>query len=123
MRTSEKTPTLVFIPCFSGAPWSAEQLAPYGDAPKRTLRLPEGVDDIERYADHVESAVADLFWFDRFPSCTVWMIVAIACTARLSKSWPCFSRCTALPSRQIPRTASGIPAAQCRFRASSAPVA
>ncbi|MFD8706597.1 alpha/beta fold hydrolase [Kitasatospora sp. NPDC059648] len=60
MRTPEKNPTLVFIPCFSGAPWSAEQLAPYGDVPKRTLRLPEGVDDIERYADHVESAIADL---------------------------------------------------------------
>ncbi|MFG2919236.1 alpha/beta fold hydrolase [Kitasatospora sp. NPDC048298] len=60
MSTSEKIPTLVFVPCFSGAPWSAEQLAPYGDAPKRTLRLPEGVDDIERYADHVEEAVADL---------------------------------------------------------------
>ncbi|MER7674334.1 alpha/beta hydrolase [Kitasatospora sp. NPDC096128] len=60
MSTTEKTPTLVFIPCFSGAPWSAEQLAPYGEAPRRTLRLPEGVDDIERYADHVENAVADL---------------------------------------------------------------
>ncbi|MGW3230140.1 alpha/beta fold hydrolase [Kitasatospora sp. NPDC001095] len=60
MSTTEKIPTLVFVPCFSGAPWSAEQLAPYGDAPKRTLRLPEGVDDIERYADHVEEAVADL---------------------------------------------------------------
>ncbi|MFI9366904.1 alpha/beta fold hydrolase [Kitasatospora sp. NPDC053057] len=60
MNTSEKNPTLVFIPCFSGAPWSADQLAPYGDAPKRTLRLPEGVDDMERYADHVEKVVADL---------------------------------------------------------------
>jgi pimeloyl-ACP methyl ester carboxylesterase len=60
MNTAAKNPTLVFIPCFSGAPWSAEQLAPYGDAPKRTLRLPEGVDDMERYADHVESVVADL---------------------------------------------------------------
>ncbi|MEE1768346.1 alpha/beta hydrolase [Streptomyces sp. JV185] len=60
MNTSEKIPTLVFIPCFSGAPWSAEQLAPYGDAPQRTLRLPEGVDDMERYADYVENVVADL---------------------------------------------------------------
>jgi pimeloyl-ACP methyl ester carboxylesterase len=57
---TQNTPTLVFIPCFSGAPWSAEQLAPYGDAPKRTLCLPEGVNDIERYADHVENAIADL---------------------------------------------------------------
>ncbi|GAA2977639.1 alpha/beta hydrolase [Streptomyces lactacystinicus] len=60
MNTAAKNPTLVFIPCFSGAPWSAEQLAPYGEAPKRTLRLPEGVDSIERYADHVETAIADL---------------------------------------------------------------
>jgi hypothetical protein len=37
MNPSEKTPTLVFIPCFSGAPWSAGQLAPYGDASK-TMR-------------------------------------------------------------------------------------
>lgn len=60
MDTVEKNPTLVFIPCFSGAPWSAEQLAPYGEAPKRTLRLPEGVNDIERYADYVANAIADL---------------------------------------------------------------
>ncbi|MFF2750569.1 alpha/beta fold hydrolase [Kitasatospora sp. NPDC058048] len=60
MNTAAKNPTLVFIPCFSGAPWSAEQLAPYGETPKRTLRLPEGVDSIERYADHVENAIADL---------------------------------------------------------------
>ncbi|MFF2183812.1 alpha/beta fold hydrolase [Streptomyces sp. NPDC058155] len=60
MNTAERNPTLVFIPCLSGAPWSAEQLAPYGEAPKRALRLPEGVNDIERYADHVENAIADL---------------------------------------------------------------
>ncbi|MEZ0067243.1 pimeloyl-ACP methyl ester carboxylesterase [Streptacidiphilus sp. MAP12-20] len=60
MDTAAKNPTLVFIPCFSGAPWSAEQLAPYGEAPKRTLRLPEGVNDMERYADYVEDAIADL---------------------------------------------------------------
>jgi pimeloyl-ACP methyl ester carboxylesterase len=65
MNAPEKTPTptLVFIPCFSGAPWSAEQLAPYGQAPTRTLRLPEGVNDIERYVDSVESAIADLDGF------------------------------------------------------------
>ncbi|MFE6051390.1 alpha/beta fold hydrolase [Kitasatospora sp. NPDC056446] len=60
MSSTSKNPTLVFIPCFSGAPWSAEQLAPYGDLPRRTLRLPEGVNDIERYADFVEDTVADL---------------------------------------------------------------
>lgn len=37
MNPAEKTPALVFIPCFSGAPWSAGQLAPYGDAPKTMI--------------------------------------------------------------------------------------
>ncbi|MEV0248453.1 alpha/beta hydrolase [Nocardia sp. NPDC050712] len=57
---SNAHPTLVLIPCFSGAPWSADQLAPYGDLPVRTLRLPEGISDMETYADHVAAAVADL---------------------------------------------------------------
>lgn len=60
MSTPEKNPTLVFIPCFAGAPWGAEELAPCGDVPGRTLRLPEGVDDMERYADYVENVVANL---------------------------------------------------------------
>jgi pimeloyl-ACP methyl ester carboxylesterase len=60
MTSTQNNPTLVFIPCLSGAPWSAEQLAPYGDVPQRTLRLPEGVNDIEQYADFVENAIADL---------------------------------------------------------------
>jgi len=42
MNPSEKTPTLAFIPCFSGAQWSAGQLAPCGDAP--TAMLP-GIPD------------------------------------------------------------------------------
>ncbi|WP_159849191.1 alpha/beta fold hydrolase [Nocardia sp. CY41] len=54
------TPTLVFIPCFSGAPWDLEQLTPLAGHPLRTMRLPEGVDDIERYADAVAEQVADL---------------------------------------------------------------
>ncbi|MGW2477236.1 alpha/beta fold hydrolase [Streptomyces sp. NPDC001665] len=60
MNITEKNPTLVFVPCFSGAPWSAEQLAFYGEAPRRTLRLPEGMDDVEGYADYVQRAIADL---------------------------------------------------------------
>jgi pimeloyl-ACP methyl ester carboxylesterase len=60
MNTTQQNPTLVFIPCLSGAPWSAEQLAPHGDVPQRTLRLPEGVNDIESYADYIEHAIADL---------------------------------------------------------------
>lgn len=54
------TPTLVFIPCFSGAPWDLEQLTPLAGYPLRTMRLPERVDDIERYADAVAEQVADL---------------------------------------------------------------
>jgi hypothetical protein len=35
--------TLVTIPCFSEAPWDAEQLEPLtGRRPVRTMRLPEG---------------------------------------------------------------------------------
>ena len=49
----EPTPTVVTIPCFSGAPWELDQLAPLGHRPLRTMRLPSGVDDIERYADFV----------------------------------------------------------------------
>jgi pimeloyl-ACP methyl ester carboxylesterase len=53
-------PTLVLIPCFSGAPWSPEQIAAFGGRPTRTLRLPEGVNDMEVYADFVAEAIADL---------------------------------------------------------------
>jgi pimeloyl-ACP methyl ester carboxylesterase len=53
--------TLVTIPCFSGAPWDAEQLKPLtGRRPIRTMRLPEGLDDVEAYADFVAERVADL---------------------------------------------------------------
>ncbi|HWU33061.1 MAG TPA: alpha/beta hydrolase [Marmoricola sp.] len=52
--------TLVTVPCFSGAPWDAQQLAPLGAFDLRTMRLPEAVDDVERYADFVLDQVADL---------------------------------------------------------------
>ncbi|MEU8837388.1 alpha/beta hydrolase [Streptomyces sp900116325] len=54
------TPTLVFVPCFSGAPWDLEQLSALGRRPLRTLRLPEGVDNMEDYADVVAAEVKDL---------------------------------------------------------------
>ena len=54
------TPTLVTVPCFSGAPWDERQLAPLQGYPVRTMRLPEGIDDIDRYSDFVASQVADL---------------------------------------------------------------
>lgn len=53
-------PTLVTVPCFSGAPWDLDALSPLDDHPMRTMRLPEGVDDVEAYADFVAAQVADL---------------------------------------------------------------
>ena len=53
-------PTIVTVPCFSGAPWDPESLAPLADRPLRTMRLPEALDDIEAYADFVADQVADL---------------------------------------------------------------
>jgi len=54
------TPTLVTVPCFSGAPWDERQLAPFAGYPVRTMRLPEDLDDVEQYADFVAAQVADL---------------------------------------------------------------
>ncbi|MEV2222600.1 alpha/beta hydrolase [Nocardia vinacea] len=53
-------PTLVLVPCFSGAPWDIEQLTPLAAHPMRTMRLPEAVADMETYADAVAEVVADL---------------------------------------------------------------
>lgn len=60
MPHTTATPTLVTVPCFSGAPWDDQQLAPLRAYPVRTMRLPEGVDDVEEYADFVAAQVADL---------------------------------------------------------------
>jgi len=57
---SAATPTLVTVPCFSGAPWDERQLAPLRDYPVRTMRLPEAVDDVERYADFLATQVEGL---------------------------------------------------------------
>ncbi len=54
------TPTLVTVPCFSGAPWDDQQIAPLQAYPVRTMRLPEGVDDVNAYADFVATQVEDL---------------------------------------------------------------
>ncbi len=53
-------PTIVTIPCFSGAPWDDRQLEPFAERPVRTMRLPEGVNDVGAYADFVAEQVADL---------------------------------------------------------------
>lgn len=54
------TPTIVTVPCFSGAPWDLDQLTPLQDYPLTTMRLPEGLDDMEQYVDFVADQVADL---------------------------------------------------------------
>ncbi|MDA0566279.1 alpha/beta hydrolase [Streptomonospora sp. S1-112] len=59
MQTHQPT-TLVFVPCLSGAPWSPRQLAPYRHRPLRAPRLPEGLAEIEGYADHLAASLADL---------------------------------------------------------------
>lgn len=53
-------PTIVTVPCFSGAPWDLGQLSALADHPLRTMRLPDDVEDIEGYADVVTAQVADL---------------------------------------------------------------
>ena len=54
-------PTIVTIPCFSGAPWEDRQLPPFaGRGEVRTRRLPEGLSSVEAYADFVAARVADL---------------------------------------------------------------
>jgi pimeloyl-ACP methyl ester carboxylesterase len=53
-------PTIVTIPCFSGAPWDDRQLKPFAGRKIRTMRLPEGLNNVEAYADFVAEQVADL---------------------------------------------------------------
>ena len=53
-------PTLAFVPCFSGAPWDTDRLAALAGRPLHTFRLPDGLADIEAYADALAAQVADL---------------------------------------------------------------
>lgn len=53
-------PTLVTVPCFSGARWDLDQLTGLDDLELRTMRLPEALDTIEGYADFLADQVADL---------------------------------------------------------------
>lgn len=57
---STTAPTLVTVPCFSGAPWDERQLAPLRAYPVRTMRLPEAVDEVDRYSDFLAAQVEDL---------------------------------------------------------------
>jgi pimeloyl-ACP methyl ester carboxylesterase len=58
--TGPQLPTVMTVPCFSGAPWDLENLKPLSDLQLKTMRLPEGVDDVGKYADFVEGKVAGL---------------------------------------------------------------
>ena len=60
MCSSDLVPTIVTIPCFSGTPWDDRQLQPFAGREVRTMRLPEGLDNVEAYADFVAEQVADL---------------------------------------------------------------
>lgn len=53
-------PTIVTIPCFSGAAWDDRQLQPFAGRPVFRLRLPENIDRVEDYADYVEAQVAGI---------------------------------------------------------------
>lgn len=57
---NSQLPTIVTVPCFSGAPWDLEKLKPLSHLPLLTMRLPEDMEDIEQYADFVELQVAEL---------------------------------------------------------------
>jgi pimeloyl-ACP methyl ester carboxylesterase len=58
--TMNTKPTLLMIPCFAGAPWQLDQLARLRGWPMRTLRLPDGLDDLETLADFVLAQTRDL---------------------------------------------------------------
>lgn len=55
-----RLPTLVMIPCMTGAPWNLAQLTHLADWPQRTLRLPDEHDDVEQVVDFVLEQVKDL---------------------------------------------------------------
>lgn len=59
MATTQR-PTVVAVPCFSGAPWDLEAFTPLADYPLRTMRLPEAVSDIDGYVDFLAGQVADV---------------------------------------------------------------
>ena len=52
-------PTVVFVPCFSGAPWDLRPFGMLGSWPVRLLTLPS-TDDLEAYGDWLQEATADL---------------------------------------------------------------
>lgn len=53
-------PTIITIPCLSGAPWDLSSLSPLAGFPLRTLRLSEEHTDIEQHADDVLELASEL---------------------------------------------------------------
>ena len=53
-------PTVVCVPCFSGAPWDLEVLTGLDGLPTRTMRLPEDLADVDGYANFLAGQVHDL---------------------------------------------------------------
>lgn len=53
-------PTVVTVPCLSGAPWDLGTLTPLQDLDLLTFRLPDTPDTIEGYADDLTGRIADL---------------------------------------------------------------
>ena len=51
-------PTIIAIPCLSGAPWDIESLGPLSGYPMQTLRLSDSHTDIEAHADDVLALAA-----------------------------------------------------------------
>lgn len=54
------TPTVVAVPCFSGAAWDLSALRPLQHRALYTFRLPEGSDSVEADADALAEQVRDL---------------------------------------------------------------
>jgi pimeloyl-ACP methyl ester carboxylesterase len=78
---SRLSPTVVCVPCFSGAPWDLASLPGLDGLPTRTMRLPENVDSVEAYADFLAQEVEQLDSFilagDSFGA-----VIALALAAR-----------------------------------------
>ena len=53
-------PTVVCVPCFSGAPWDLEVLTGLDGLPTRTMHLPEDLADVDGYATFLAEQVHDL---------------------------------------------------------------
>lgn len=53
-------PTVVTVPCFSGAPWDLKIIQPFIDYDLITMRLPEGLNNIEGYADFLDEKIEGL---------------------------------------------------------------